>query len=460
MSITLYDSYTRSLRPFEPINAGQVGMYCCGPTVYDFAHIGNLRTYIFEDLLRRMFEFNGYQVNHVMNITDVGHLVSDADDGEDKMEKGARRTGKTAWQIAEEYTQAFMSDMTHLNIQQPSTWCKATDHIQEQIEFIEDIEAKGFTYQTSDGVYFDTSKLDDYGYMARLNRDGLDAGHRVELGEKKQITDFALWKFSTGGQQRQMEWPSPWGVGFPGWHIECSAMSQKYLGDLFDIHCGGEDHIPIHHTNEIAQTQARCGTRLANFWIHGYFLVVNKEKVSKSSGDGFLRVQLLLDQGYDPLVYRFLCLTAHYRSHLNFSWDALDAAKTTLNRLRTQYYELPEDASPADTTFLERFQAEINQDLNLPKALTLVWEILKSDLAPGCKKATLTRMDSVLGLQLATWEPKVEAIPETVTQLAEARLQARKDKNWAEADRLRDEILGHGYEMKDTREGYDIVKRD
>ena len=317
MSLRLYDTFTRNLREFVPLQSPEVGLYTCGPTVYDYAHIGNLRTYIFEDILRRTLEFNGYTVKHVMNITDVGHLVSDADEGEDKMEKGARRTGKSAWEIAQFYTLAFQEDLKRLNIQSPHIWCRATDHIQEQIEFILCIENRGYTYRTSDGVYFDTSKMSNYGYMARLDIEGLQAGARIDLGEKRSPTDFALWKFSPSGQKRQMEWESPWGTGFPGWHIECSAMSAKYLGSFFDIHCGGEDHIPVHHTNEIAQTEACFGTRLANFWMHGYFLQLDEASMSKSSGE-FLRLQVLIDRGYDPLAYRFFNLSAHYRAKLNF----------------------------------------------------------------------------------------------------------------------------------------------
>src|SRR3990172_6122045 len=310
MKLRLFDTYTRSVRDFEPLKPGEVGMYTCGPTVYDYAHIGNLRTYIFEDILRRTLEINGYRVKHVMNITDVGHLTSDADTGEDKMEKGSQRTGKSAWQFAD----VFVSDMNHLNLLAPTIWCKSTDHIQEQIDFISCIEDKGFTYKTSDGVYFDTSKLTEYGQLSRLDIDGLQAGTRIEMGEKRHPTDFALWKFSPRDHKRQMEWESPWGMGFPGWHIECSAMSAKYLGSEFDIHCGGEDHIPVHHTNEIAQSQACFGTRLANFWMHGYFLQLETERMSKSSG-AFIRLQDIMDEGDDPLAYRLFSLNAHYRSN-------------------------------------------------------------------------------------------------------------------------------------------------
>ncbi|HSR29390.1 MAG TPA: cysteine--tRNA ligase, partial [Anaerolineae bacterium] len=333
MPLRLYDTYTRSLRDFEALHPPQVGMYGCGPTVYDYAHVGNLRTYVFEDILRRVLEFNGYQVQHVMNITDVGHLTSDADTGEDRMEKGSRRTGMTAWQIAELYTDEFIKDLHRLNIHEPHIWCRATDHIPEQIDAIRCIEAAGYAYRTSDGLYFDTNKLPDYGRLARLDMDGLQAGTRVDMAEKRYPTDFALWKFSPEGEVRQMEWDSPWGTGFPGWHIECSAMAAKYLGPFFDIHCGGEDHIMVHHPNEIAQTQACHGTRLANFWMHGYFLQIDSSRMGKSEGN-FLRLEMLIDRGYDPLAWRFFCLSAHYRAKLNFAWEALDGAATALDRLR------------------------------------------------------------------------------------------------------------------------------
>ena len=333
MNLQLYDSYRRRLCQFEPLQGDQVRMYACGPTVYDYAHIGNLRTYIFEDILRRTLEFCGYRVKHVINITDVGHLTSDADTGEDKVEQGARRSGQSAWDIADRYTRAFQDDFQQLNLLAPAIWCRATQHIAEQIKDIEEIERRGFTYVTSDGVYFDTSKLESYGHLARLDRDGLEAGARVDIGEKKHATDFALWKFSREERARQMEWDSPWGRGFPGWHIECSAMAVKYLGQKFDIHCGGKDHIPVHHCNEIAQAEVCYGSTLANFWLHGYFLETGGEtessKMSKSAGE-FLRLQRLIELGYDPLSYRYLCLTAHYRSDLKFTWESLDGAVTAL----------------------------------------------------------------------------------------------------------------------------------
>ena len=460
MPLVLYDNYARSLREFAPLDAGgAVGLYTCGPTVYDYQHIGNYRTFLFEDLLKRVLQWNGYRVRHVMNITDVGHLTSDADTGEDKMEKGARRTGRSAWDIAALYTQAFVDDIAALDILPPDVLSRATDHIPEQIAFIADLERRGYTYRTSDGVYFDTSRQADYGYLARLDRAGLEAGRRVDIGEKRNATDFALWKFSPPGSTRQMEWPSPWGTGFPGWHIECSAMAQRYLGDFFDIHCGGEDHIPVHHTNEIAQTEARVGTRLANFWMHGYFLLANDAKMAKSAGE-FLRIGALVERGYDPLAFRYLCLTGHYRTQLNFTWEALDAAATGLARMRAGFHALPGDASAgANADLLERFTAQVNDDLNAPRALALAWEVLRGDLGPAVKRATLARFDDVFGLGLAAWEPADEAAPAPIAALAEARADARRARNWAEADRLRAALHTAGWEIEDKPDGYALKPR-
>ncbi len=456
--LVLYDNYSRALREFAPLHEGRpIGLYTCGPTVYDFQHIGNFRTFLFEDLLKRVLRWNGYRVCHVMNITDVGHLTSDADTGEDKMEKGSRRTGKSAWDIAALFTEAFVADSRALNIEAPDVMPRATDHIAEQIAFIVDLEKDGYTYRTADGVYFDTSRQSDYGYLARLDRAGLEGGKRVELGDKRHPTDFALWKFSPQDSQRQMEWDSPWGRGFPGWHIECSAMAQKYLGEYFDIHCGGEDHIPVHHTNEIAQTQARVGTRLANFWMHGYFLLDNDAKMAKSAGE-FLRVRALVERGYDPLAFRYLCLTGHYRTQLNFTWEALDAAATGLARLRTGFHALVNDDATPDEALIARFAADINDDLNTPRALALAWEALRSDLPAGVKRATLERFDDVFGLELASWQPRTETIPDDVRALADARAAARKAKNWAEADRLRLVLRDVGWEMEDRSDGYTLKR--
>ena len=349
--------------------------------------------------------------------------------------------------------------MKALNIEDPVVLCRATDHIAEQIAFIADLERKGFTYATGDGIYFDTSRQPDYGFLARLDKAGLQAGSRVDIGDKRQATDFALWKFSAPGEKRQMEWESPWGKGFPGWHIECSAMAEKYLGDWFDIHCGGEDHIPVHHTNEIAQTEARSGTHLANFWMHGYFLIANDAKMAKSSGD-FLRVATLVDRGYDPLAFRYLCLTGHYRTQLNFTFEALDAAQTGLDRMRQGFHALSATpkASP-DAALIERFTDQVNDDLNLPRALAVAWETLRGTLPAPTKRATLLRFDEVLGLGLADWRPQAVEAPGEVRALAEARAAARKARDFAEADRLRGALAELGWEMEDGAQGYTLKQR-
>ena len=457
MNLRLYDTYTRSLRDFEPIRPEEVGLYTCGPTVYDYAHIGNFRTYIFTDILRRVLAINGYSVKHVMNITDVGHLTSDADEGEDRMEKGSRRTGMTAWEIAELYTQEFKLDLERLNILEPTIWCRATDHISDQIEVIQCIEKNGYTYRTSDGIYFDTSKMRDYGLLARLDIEGLQAGARIDIGEKRHLTDFALWKFSTPDQKRQMEWDSPWGVGFPGWHIECSAMSAKYLGPLFDIHCGGEDHISVHHTNEIAQTQACYGTRLANFWMHGYFLQIDEARMGKSAGN-FLRLETLIDMGYDPLAWRMFCLNAHYRAKLNYTVDGLDGAMISLDRLRKAAYDWGEPRV-VDEEYVAKFLETVNDDLNMPRAMALTWDLVKSDLPNGTKKATILYFDQILGLRLDEWEPIEEIIPDEIMELVQKRQEARQDKRWKDADALRDEVSVAGFEIEDTPQGPRVKRR-
>ena len=456
MTLRLFDTYERKVRTFEPLSGNSVGIYCCGPTVYNFAHIGNLRTYLFEDLLKRVLLANGYEVNHVLNITDVGHLVSDADTGEDKMELGTQRTGMTAWELADFYSIAFQKDLQRLNILAPDIWCKATDHIAEQIDFVRDLENKGFTYRISDGIYFDSRKLNNYGHLARLDIGGLQAGARVDQGERKFMTDFALWKFSPEDEQRQMEWDSPWGRGFPGWHIECSAMSAKYLGDFFDIHCGGEDHIPIHHTNEIAQTEAARGTRLANFWMHGYFLQLDDARMSKSSGE-FLTLDVLIERGFDPLVYRYFCLNGHYRSQMTFSWESLEAARTSLNRLYETAYGWGEPGDP-DAKMVERFFESLNDDLGMPRAMAVLWELVRSGLDDRVKKATLLRFDEILGLEIVDWTPEEVAVPEEVTTLLRAREAARNQKNWGRADELRDEIIALGFLLDDTPEGTRVFR--
>ena len=447
--LRLFDTYTRTVRPFVPLKAGEAGLYACGPTVYDYAHIGNLRTYVFEDGLRRTLQWHGYRVRHVMNITDVGHLTSDADTGDDKMERGTARTGRSAWELAEHYTEAFRADLRALNVLEPDIWCRATAHIPEQIAFVQDLEAKGFTYRTSDGLYFDTSRLPGYGHLGRLDVRGQRAGIRVELGEKRNPTDFALWKSSPSDRKRQMEWESPWGVGFPGWHLECSAMARKYLGDLFDLHCGGEDHIKVHHTNEIAQTEARCGTRLANYWLHGYFLKLERDKMSKSAG-GFIRLQTLAERGLDPLAFRYFCLTAHYRTHLAFTWEALAGAAKALERLRAAARG-PVIADP-DEAALARFTEALDDDLNFPRALAVAWEVAKGPEAT--RSATLRRFDLALGLGLGTERPA--EVPAEIVELAQARQRARARRDFPEADRLRRELQAQGWRVADGAEGFTL----
>ena len=456
MELQLFDTYERKVRPFEPLTRGKVGIYACGPTVYNFAHIGNLRTYLFEDLLKRVLLRNGYEVNHIINITDVGHLTSDADTGEDKMELGAKRTGMTAWELAAFYTDAFQKDLKRLNVLDPSVWCKATDHIEEQITFIKELEEKEFTYRTSDGIYFDSRKLNNYGFLARLDIEGLQAGARVDQGERKFVTDFALWKFSPEDEQRQMEWDSPWGRGFPGWHIECSAMSAKYLGDYFDIHCGGEDHIPIHHTNEIAQTEAARGTRLANYWMHGYFLQLDNAKMAKSSGE-FLTLDVVEEKGFSSLAYRYFCFSAHYRTQMSFSWASLDAAQRTLNRLYETAWNWGEPGE-VSADYVARFDACLNDDLNMPRALAVLWELVRSEEADSVKKATLLACDDVLGLDIANWAPAEIEVPDEVSALVQAREEARAAKDWGRADELRKQVSDLGYVIEDTKEGAKIAR--
>ncbi len=464
MSLYLYNTLTRRKEEFVPIRPGEAGLYTCGPTVYNFAHIGNLRTYVFEDVLKRVLVLNGYRVRHVMNITDVGHLTGDRDMGEDKIETGSRREGKTAWDIAEFYTRAFKQDIAQLNILEPTVWCKATDSIPEQIDLIRALEEKGFTYRTGDGLYFDTARFPGYARLSSQNLDALQEGARVEKNpEKRSPTDFALWKFSPVGVRRQMEWDSPWGVGFPGWHIECSAMSMKFLGEQLDIHCGGIDHIDIHHTNEIAQSEAATGRKFFNFWMHGAFLNIQGGKKMAKSEENFLTLaNALVKRGLPPLAYRFAAFLTHYRKPMEYSDASIQAAKNGLEHLCNQVRELASAgaraaASAADPGFREKFLEAVNDDLNMPRAMAVVQEMLKSDLAPGAKRATVLEFDRVLGLDLDRVDRR-EELPAEVQQLVEARAGARASKNWAESDRLRDEIQARGYTVKDTRAGMKLLK--
>lgn len=460
MTLKIFNSLNHCLEEFKPIKNKTAGLYTCGPTVYNYAHIGNLRTYVFEDILKRVLRVNDYKVKHVMNITDVGHLTSDADVGEDKMEKGSRREGKTAWEIAKFYITAFEQDISDLNIIPPDIWCRATEHIKEQIELIEKLEKKGFTYQTTDGIYFDTSKFPDYGKMANLKNQEIKAGARVDLGEKKNPTDFALWKFSPTNEKRQMEWESPWGTGFPGWHIECSAMSVKYLGQPFDIHCGGIDHIPVHHINEIAQSEAANGKPLANYWLHGEFLITGKEKMAKS-GDNFLTLAAIKEKNINPLAYRYFLLQAHYRKQLNFSWEALQAAASGYERLKQTVANLAiKDTEETKNTekYYDQFKEYINDDLNAPQALALTWKMLNDKILTATEKLWLIKkFDEVFGLELNA-AINISALPMEITDIAAERDAARSQKNWAKSDELRKVLEDMGYKVEDTAAGTKVNK--
>jgi cysteinyl-tRNA synthetase len=452
--LKLWNSASRSLEEIKPINPGQIGFYACGPTVYQRAHIGNLRADVMEDVLRRtLASLEGLNVRHVMNITDVGHIVGDADLGEDKMEKGSREQGKDAWTIAREYTELFIHDIGLMNILMPTVMPKATEHIPEQIEIVRTLEEKGFTYKTSDGIYFDTSKLPSYGSFSGQKLEDKQEGARVEANdEKKHSTDFALWKFSPAGEKRQMEWESPWGVGFPGWHIECSAMSRKELGQPFDIHAGGVDHIPVHHENEIAQSIAAYGVPLANYWMHVEFLLVDGQKMSKSLKNDY-SLDDLRARGIDPLAYRFFLLGAQYRSKQNFTWEAVDAAKSALHRLERTARTWDKPGS-GDLETEAAFKAAMEDDLNTPKALAVLWGLVDSDLPSATKAATVLWMDRVLGLGLDQSVAKPLLIPIEIKELADRRWKAKQERNWAESDRLRDELQSKGWEMEDGKEGF------
>jgi len=449
----LYNTLTRKKEEFKPIKDKQVGIYSCGPTVYWYQHIGNLRSYILADILKKILIYNGYKVKHVMNITDVGHLTSDADTGEDKIEKAAAKEGKKAEDIVNFYWKVFRDDFKKLNITEPNIWCKATEHIKEQIELIKKLEKKEFTYETTDGIYYDTSKFKDYGKLARLNIEGLEAGKRIGMREKRNITDFALWKFSEKPGLRQQEWKSPWGVGFPGWHIECSAMSMKYLGDHFDIHTGGEDHIPIHHTNEIAQSEAATGKKFVNYWLHGAFLTFKGEKVSKSKG-GLYTIEELQELGFKPLAYRYFCFNAHYRSPLEFTLDNLSSAQNSYERIKNIISELKDDKK-INRKYLQDFEKAINDDLDMPKAVSILWNLLRDKNAEG-KIGTIKKMDEIFCLDLLKKDEL--KIPTEIKKLVDEREKARKEKNWKKSDELRDKIKELGWQINDTNEGSKLKK--
>ncbi len=489
--IKLFNSLGRELKEFKPLTAEQVLMYSCGPTVYNYAHIGNLRAYIFTDTLRRVLQWKGYDVKHVMNITDVGHLTSDADEGEDKMELSASKQGKTVWEIAQFYTDHFFSDIEKLNILKPTTVCKATDNIQEMIEFARKLDEKGFTYVLDDGLYFDISKLPEYGKIALLDLDGQEAGGRVAVTGKRNPADFAIWRFSPKDQKRLMEWESPWGTGAPGWHLECSVMSINELGNRFDIHTGGIDHRQVHHCNEIAQNQAYLGNNNpgADWWIHNEFLVLSSdEKMSKSAGN-FLRLQSIIDLGIHPLVYRYFCLQASYRTPLEFSIDALMSARTGLTRLIKRIEGIKHasnignylQVNPATGCSLQNtieqvgtsipeqhqhwlsdFDVALSDDLNTAKAVALLNELLSDKSVPSLYAVKIIALyDLVLGLNLLkqssedlVLRPANSNIEESqIQELIAQRAQAKKDKDFAKADQIRNELTNKGVAIKDSKDG-------
>ena len=460
--IKLYNTLTKNTEVLTPVHEGKVGMYHCGPTVYDYPHIGNIRAYTFADTLRRTCEHVGYEVDQVINITDVGHIVADADTGEDKMEKSAHKSGKSAQEIANYFTEVFMQNLSDMNIKTEGThFPRATGYIDEQIELILHLEQHGHAYTTSDGVYFNVATFPDYGKLGNIDLKGLEAGHRIgENDEKKTPYDFALWKFSpTDGPKRQQEWPSPWGTGFPGWHIECSAMSQQILGETFDIHTGGIDHIPVHHNNEIAQSECISHKPLTNIWMHGAFLNWKDRKMSKSDGT-FTRLQDIVEKGISPLAFRYFLLQSKYRQEVVFDMEVLEASQTAYKRLLARIKAvldmLPANAE-SSVSALQKAKNTITEmicdDLNTPQVLAFTWEFIKDDqqfnqLSQSDFKKLIENIDSLLGLRL-TEAFKIIEIPEHIQILIDARSKARQEKNWTESDRLREEIKSLGFEVRD-----------
>ncbi len=461
MSIKFYNTLTRTKEEFKPIDEKEIRMYSCGPTVYYYAHIGNLRAYLFMDNLRRVLKYNGYKLKHVMNITDVGHLVSDADEGEDKMMKAAKRENKNPFEIADFYMNAFMKDIEKLNIDKPEIIARATEHIDVMEEYVKKIIENGFTYQTEDTIYFDTSKLKKYGILSNRNVEEQKAGARVEFDKnKKNISDFALW--IKAPENHIMKWDSFFGKSYPGWHLECSAMGYKYLGDHFDIHTGGVDHIPIHHENEIAQSQGFCGKIPANYWMHVEFLQINGGKMSKSLNNLYT-LKDLEEKGYEPLVYRMFNYTSNYRAQINFTFEAMDSAKIALNRLREGYLkhsEGTEDVSDEEIKgYEEKFLEAINDDLNMPVAMSVVWDVVKNPKKSKKLQNLLLKFDEVLGLNLKDYQKQENILPEEIKTLVEQRNEARATKNWSESDRIRDLLIEKGYTVKDSKEGTIVEKQ-
>ena len=461
MDIYFYNTLTKQKDLFKPIEEGKVKIYSCGPTVYKDATIGNMRTNLLNDTLRRVLKYNGYELKHVMNITDVGHLVSDGDEGEDKMLKSAREEHKSPLEIAEHYTKLFFRDLERLNIETPEVVCKATDHIKEMLEMVQKIMKNGYAYETSTAIYFDVSKLDKYGILSGINLNDQKAGARVDIDpEKRNPYDFALWIKAPANHL--MKWDSPWGPSYPGWHIECSAMSTKYLGEEFDIHTGGIDLVPTHHENEIAQNKGACGKNPAHYWIHGEYLLINGGKMSKSLGNVYL-IDDIIAKGYSPLAYRLFNYSCHYRGKLNFTWEGIESANTSLIRLRDGYQKhLNGNAEVSDEIIKDmenRFHQAINDDMNMPLALSVVWEAVKYPEKSPKIAQLLKKFDTVLGIKIDEVQVQETKIPQEILDLVEERKQARSDKNWSESDRLRDLIAEKGYTVKDTKDGTEILKK-
>ena len=459
MDIYFYNTLTKQKDLFKPIEEGKVKIYSCGPTVYKDATIGNMRTNLLNDTLRRVLKYNGYELKHVMNITDVGHLVSDGDEGEDKMLKSAREEHKSPLEIAEHYTKLFFRDLERLNIETPEVVCKATDHIKEMLEMVQKIMKNGYAYETSTAIYFDVSKLDKYGILSGINLNDQKAGARVDVDpEKRNPYDFALWIKAPANHL--MKWDSPWGPSYPGWHIECSAMSTKYLGEEFDIHTGGIDLVPTHHENEIAQNKGACGKNPAHYWIHGEYLLINGGKMSKSLGNTYL-IDDIIARGYSPLAYRLFNYSCHYRGKLNFTWEGIESANTSLIRLREGYQKhLNGNSDVSDEIIADmenRFHQAINDDMNMPLALSVVWEAVKYPEKSPKIAQLLKKFDTVLGIKID--EVQETKIPQEILDLVEERKQARSDKNWSESDRLRDLIAEKGYIVKDTKDGTEVLKK-
>lgn len=461
MDIYFYNTLTKKKEKFDTINGNEVTIYSCGPTVYKDATIGNMRTNIMNDIIRRVLKYNGYTLKHVMNITDVGHLVSDGDEGEDKMIVSSKQMHKTPLEIAKHYTELFFQDLEKLNIETPEIVCKATEHIEDMIKYVQKLVDNGYAYVTSTAIYFDVSKLDEYGILSGIKLDEQKAGARVDIdSEKRNPYDFALW--IKAPENHIMKWESPWGLSYPGWHIECSAMGQKYLGEVFDIHTGGIDLIPTHHENEIAQSKGACGKIPARFWIHGEYILINGGKMSKSLNNAYL-VKDLEEKGYDPLAYKLFTYSSSYRTKLNFTWEGIESSQKSLEKLKQGYQNHllgNEDISNKEILEYEtNFNKAINDDLNMPLAMSIVWEIIKNPSKSKRLAELLLKFDTVLGLKIN--EPikqKLEEVPINIINLAEKRKKAREDKNWEESDKIRDEIVKQGYTIKDTKQGYELTK--